>query len=289
MAGDDEEMGDLIATLALEGAPTAFLPIDVQSRFGLGTVGAISGYNGFDINGLFGATGSMAKDVYGGLREAFKGEGMKAAERMAPSVFKRSINMIRGEGNIHDMKGEKLLEPTALETIAYLTGFQPKDLARMRQQKRLLQKSDQFKSESRRQDTSLIADILIAGDDSTAKQRIQELADRSPSEEFDDIATQVTRLAVQKILPADPTAGGTKANTEERREILESYGGPSNIVGIQEKGNLRRGFKTRLTGRPSIPSARQQMIEMLADNIRNINPSRTPQEALVLAQQQLGL
>ncbi|MHA2068700.1 MAG: hypothetical protein ACXABY_30420, partial [Candidatus Thorarchaeota archaeon] len=287
MGGDDEELGNFFATLALEGAPTAFLPVDVQSRFGLGSIGALSSYNGFDINNIFGATGGVVENLYGGLTEAMKGNLAAGAERAAPSAFKRSINLMRNDGNIHDMKGEKLMDPSAFEAITYMAGFQPKDLAKMRQQKRLMQKSDTYASAERKQDLTVIADLLTTGDTALARKHIEAIAEASPGEDADDIVNAVTRLAIQRTLPADPGSGGTKANIEQRREISQSFGGNQDVISAQQKGDLKRAFKSQLSGRPRFASARTMMTERLIDNIRGANSSIGETEARLIAERQL--
>lgn len=288
IAGDDEELGDLFATMALEGVPN-LLPVDIQSRFGMGALPPFSEYNGFDINGMFGAGGSIIENSYDGLKELSRGNFGRAGERLAPQAFKKIIHLTRNEGSIHDMKGEKLMDPNATESMLYLLGFKPAELGEVRRLKNSLKQSDKYHTEGRKQDINEISEKLLSNDIVSARVLMERMATENPSEDIESIASAAALAAIKKQLPMDPGYGGTKANAERRHAITKSFGEPSNNVPETLRGDLRRRFKSQLTGRPEFPSARQRQKEQMIDNIRLQDPTIGVSKARAMVEQMLGL
>jgi hypothetical protein len=287
MVGDDEELGGMVSDIALNGAPSAFLGIDVGSRFSLGSLFGLSAYDGFDIGGFAGAGGSIVKNTYDGLGQVAQGDFAKGFQSLVPQAFKNAAELGFNDGDFRDKKGELMYEPEFGDQLAYTIGLKPKQLSDMKLQQRLMRNADKIATKDRRQELGQMAERLLQDDPQGSRAMLVEYAKNSPYT-VEELERAVVDIALERIIPKDGLDSGSKSSAVARERIAATFGNDrprySESAKLQQKKALRR----KLTGTPDKFNPAEMIRANAIDQYLSQHPNTPRSTARAIVQSQLS-
>lgn len=236
MFEEDEEDEGLLSDAVMHGAANAILGSmlpgdpDLGSRFAIGGVMGVNSYNGYSLEQMFGATGSVIKNVVNGSTEIARGNVAQGLIDMAPVAVKRIADTIKNEGELRDRNGALLIDATFGEKIANAVGFAPQAVKKMRNTERLqarheekvrtdmIRKFDDLTEMYMENPMGLREAVRDMADNDPKVQLAREMGDRERAKvEF--IASQRAAAAKiadrleKKIFPKDSGRNGTLRGT----------------------------------------------------------------------------
>jgi len=272
LMGDDEELGGLVSDIAMNGVPSAFLGVDVGSRFSLGSMFGLTAYQGFSMGGFLGAGGSIVNNVYEGLSMATQGDVGGAFQKALPQAFKNPLELMRNNGQFMDQKGELLYEPNFGEKLAYSIGLRPKQLADMRLQQRLMRTANDVATKDRREQLGEMADKLLADDVDTARQMVEAYASQTPYT-ADEVMRSVVDMALERMFPRDFLDEGTKASAGRREQIAGSFNTRLPRFSELKEEVTKKALRSKLSGAPEELSPVEMIRANLIDDYISQNPN----------------
>lgn len=291
LAGDDHQMGELLADSFLHGGLPRALGlgmVDLSGRFGLGNVFGISPEYGFDPASVFGAPGSVFGNILKATGSAAQGEVGQALEQAAPTGWRNMIRMYNDDWNVRDSAGRLIFEPTTTESILGAIGFQPKRLSEFREQQRLLQRSNDVETRELQRFHGDLADLLLQGQPDQVRalllQRHQEDSLYDPRAGLH----AVVQLAQDKSVPIDPNRGG-RASLDERQKIADTFSSvasrPSEVQLLMQGKQMERSVG--IAGAGTL-SRHELTIAQMVDQMLTLNPTMGRQMARALVEKQLA-
>jgi len=222
--GGEDELGQHFADVATRGLPT-MLGLDLQSRYGLGSVLGFSEYSGFDTSGFLGASGGVVSNMYQAIGHLAKGDFAKAMVKAAPQALTPVLEMARTKGQFVDQKGELMLEANHGEQLAYLIGLRPKALADVRLQQKVNRQANDTANRERRKALREFADEIQNMQPHKVREAVDNLIETNPLFQFDNKKQLIARLVevmIEKQVPLDPNESGSYASLPERERLQKT-------------------------------------------------------------------
>jgi len=269
LAGDDEDMGHLVADGSTRGLLN-LSSVDFGSRFQLGNFLGVSPYDGFSWRNLAGPGATMLENWKNGVSQASEGRWGDAVRTAAPVSVKNVLNLVHDDWAIRDKAGRLIAELTPVEQGLAAIGFKPKKLAQYYEQQSIMERSENRKAREVRDLRSEIAKLIKEGDVASARQRIIEgMQEVGPYDPL-DMAREAAQLAQEMTTPT-PIPAGSRANMAEQSDIARLY--PRGTTQSEQQRVLRQAAIMRelgaTTGRPDIRAIR---VAALVDQYLRQNP-----------------
>lgn len=230
MFGEDKGQGGFWSDLMLRGAPTVMSGVDTSTRLGLSTMLGVSSYDGFKLEHLFGAPGSILSNLGTAVQQAATGEVTDALQTAAPTSIKNLVKLVRDGGDVRDAQGNLMYEPNAAEKFAMAVGFTPAKAAEMREFNNLAKQADQGAADEQNRFYNDAAEQLVNKNYAQVRQMLLERERANPGTfSAAEGLKQVVQKAQDRTMPEDPRRGGSKLNMNDRSQLLGTYGmqGPS--------------------------------------------------------------
>jgi len=205
MAGDDEELGGVVADVALRGLPH-MIPNgpDLSSRYALGNVMGVSNYDGFSLSTLVGPTGNLFKSLTGGVQELSQGQLGAAAQSALPLAFKNLIRLYREDGTLRNERGSPLIGDLSTgEKLGYALGFNPQRVARMQESNRLQSRSEEIALYKYQKLQKQIVETFESEGPNAARNLVMASSNEDPSILHANLARAVAKRIVDRQTPVD--------------------------------------------------------------------------------------
>lgn len=287
LAGDDQELGGTIADIATNGFASHMMGVDVGSRLGMGNMGPLNTYNGFDMNGLLGATGGLVKNIYDGVKQISQ-EGLTLTNPIIPSAFKKPLELYANKGNFHDRNGNLLMEPNQAEQIAYFMGFNPKNLSDLKFRDRLMKQADLVSKANRKKEYEDYATLLLEGNPIAVKQALQERQQQDSTFDIESAYRGVVDAAVQRTLPESQLDKPSGESAGRQQQIANAFALKTPRALESARAQLKIALMSTLSGRPVTQSNREVLKIQLVDQLIQQNPTMPRSLALRLVDKQLN-
>lgn len=268
-AGEDEELGEVIADVGMNGLASAVLPVDVGSRMSLGnSILGTSSYNGFDANNLFGPSVSMFRDIFTGTTDIASGNP-QGLEQLMPLALRDVIKAWNSDFKFRDASGALLKDATPGEKFGMIIGFQPSEVRRMKDQDRIRRRTQDIDRRELQKFNARVAAMVEAGDFESAKM---EMAKREQTDPFYDAAAGARFIAKEvekRQLPKDPRRFGTRASAGSQSELNRLFA--TNAQGSELQRMQYRARIEQLLGAPG-PGPRSFQHAAQLDMFMDENP-----------------
>lgn len=284
LAGDDQEMGGLLADTFLKGVISASTPIDVSARFGLGDAFGLDPNKGFDPAQLFGVPGSLMTRMVTGVQEAATGNVGDAVKQFLPNAFGNITKLYNDDFKMRDKAGNLIYEPTDVELALSSIGFKPRKMAQFREEQALMERNDKVAARKTKDFQDGLASLM-------EQQRFGEVrAALMLKAETDDTYSaraglrSVVETVLDRQLPKQLGETGPRGSIKSKEELAKTY--PAQppvsemdrtllrnqleaVVGIGGAGHLTKGE----VGQAGV-----------VDYLMKLNPGMSRQHALLLAE-----
>lgn len=259
------------------------VPIDAGSRFGMGGVLGLSSYEGFSMADMAGPTGRLVQNLVMGLQYGTDGEFTKAAEAVLPVAFKRPIELLRGQGNVIDSRGNLLYEPSSGEKIGMMMGFTPQELNRRREYSRLERR---FQEADRHREMKFLDEVyeLSQEDPAAARQTLLSRAQEDPSFDARAGARKIAERYISRTFPQNLLARATKGTAAELEKLAETYPITARR-GVTETQRLELTSQIMtMLGFPPDYSPSAYRTAAMVDELMRSNPQMAPASAKQMAE-----
>ncbi|MBX7157209.1 MAG: PLxRFG domain-containing protein [Verrucomicrobiae bacterium] len=223
LAGEDDEMGNFLADMALKGPLTALTGIDVSGRFGLGNVLGIDNMNGITPEAAFGPAGSMIGDWFGAVSQGAQGNYLDAFQKVVPNAFRQAIGMARNDWSLVDGAGKKVLEVSDADKILLALGFRPREISAKKEQIRLQKRSEKIQSRQLQSFYRDMADLLQDGKVEDVRTALLERENQDPYFKAKVALPRITEIVQERQTPVDPLRLGTKVTARQREELARTF------------------------------------------------------------------
>lgn len=231
LGGDDEETGNMISDVALNGVANHFFGIDMASRTGINSIAGFSTFNGFNVVDLLGPAPSIVKNIFDATSAVAKeGDYMNAVKTLIPQTFKNSVDLATNYHKYGDMRfmdrgNNLIMKPTEWEAMAYMVGFRPKKLKDWRTAQQMMKVSDEMAAMTQAGDLDGQARQLLRNPNpGVVLQYIQQRQQQDPLANPNDMLRSIVDRAVAMTMQRDLLDGGLRSNVQEREKIAGMFG-----------------------------------------------------------------
>lgn len=286
LAGDDDEMGQLVADLALKGIPTVMLGVDISSRLGLSSILGVSPYNGFSLGHLVGPTGSVIENLVRGVSDISTGKVGDGLESMLPVAYKNIVRLYNDQFDLRDRSGRLIAELTPSQVMLQSIGLKTKALSDYQESAALKARSEDVEKLELDQFHKELAQLLESGRPADVLTALRNKHSTDPLYDPVSGARRVTEIVVDRSTPVDLSRTGARTTAAERAALLATYGQtpqPTELQRLQQ----RNGLMTQL-GIPVTVGRAEMTRAAMVDNLMRMNPRMTRQEALVIVERALS-
>lgn len=287
LAGDDEEMGHMVADGAMNGVfNTVPGGADVGSRFQLGNMLGVSPYDGFSWKNLVGPAASMLENYTKAGQAAVRGEGSQVAESLVPTGSKALVRLLADDWQMRDRREQLMFEPTTTEKSLLALGFKPKRYNQYLERKALMEQAERTASQEQTRFHQDLAERLMAGDAAGVQRELYAKQLANPLYDVRAGLAQVVEMVQERSIPHDPRREGTLGSAAQRSDILGLY---PPTVNTPETTRLEAGYQLEsAVGIPMPPpSPAEYRQAILVDQLMQQNSSLTRPAALALVQRML--
>lgn len=222
LGGDDEELGGLIRDTALKGLFYRS-GLDISGRVGLANVYGIDPNSGFSTEGIFGAPGSLIKNLVSGVSNLVQGQVGQGVQDLAPQALKPLIDLYRNDGKFYDKQGNLLFEPNTAQQVMYAVGFRPSQLSEFRSAQAMMTKTDQVATRERANWYKGLADLLIQGKSDQVRQALLEKETQDQTFSAKSGLAAVVQYAQDKLLPKDLLQEAPNADWKGKAEVAATF------------------------------------------------------------------
>jgi hypothetical protein len=287
LAGQDEEMGGMMADAALHGVLNLG-PVDVGSRFQLGAVFGLNPFDGFAWQNVFGPAANIATNWTRAVGDLSKGEVASAARRVTPTGLRGFVDLATNNWQVKDRLGNLVFDPTAAETATRLLGFSPKRLSQYYEQQSILKRSEQIAGDKLNRFHRNLAERLLEGDTLGVRRDLVQMQSELAGYDARAGARRVAELVQNMTEPADLYRQGRRVGINDRASLAATYSQvpqKPEVVRLQERKQVERALGIPGVGRVS---KQELTLATMIDRLRQTNPSLTYQQAKQMVLVSLG-
>jgi hypothetical protein len=241
-AGDDEELGGLMADTAMHGLLSTASGYDVSGRLGVGQLLGIDPQGGMTIESATGAAGGLMKNLVMGAQDIASGEVGKAVRDITPSHLKPLVDLYKNDGKFVDAKGNLIMNPTATQQVMYGLGLRPMELTRLREHQNMDQLAQKVAGKNLQQFYRQMADKLVQGDGDFVRQSLLQRENDDQSFNAEAGAHAIAQLAEQRVVPIDVMQNTSKADMQGRAEIAKVMASGRPRVSQEQRLALQNEF-----------------------------------------------
>jgi hypothetical protein len=258
-----KEGGTFVADMATHGFAYAMgLPMDISSRVAMNGMLGFNAYEGWSAKALLGPIGSIGQTASDAVMNVMQGDITRGVETALPPAFRRLWSLWANDGALTDRKGMGLYKPTHGEMTMMAMGFQPRDVAAMREAQRLQYKGDRVRQDANerlQRDAAKVAQTNPA----EARQMLHKYSQENPGYSFDAGVGSVVEYLNRGKFGYDPTRAGNAQAGQDNMEIMKSFGGMERFHPAPEVDYFKDKFtnKARLGG--GIGDVRSGLIQSL--------------------------
>lgn len=287
LAGDDENLGHIIADGSMNGLFNAVTPADVGSRFQLGNMLGVNAYDGFSWKNLVGPAGAMLENYVKAGQDAVHGKTADVIEKASPSGLRGLVRMVQDSGAIKDRQGNLMFEATPAEQTLLALGFKPKRYNQSLERKALMAQAEKVAQVEGQEFHNQVADALQAGDSATVQQLLYSRQMQQPGYDVQAGIKRVVEIVQNRVTPVDPRRQGSLANAQQVGSIARLYprgAAPTEVEKLQSQIPLLQA--SGIPVRP--PSGNDFQRAALIDQIMQQNPSLQRSQAAAIVDQMMG-
>jgi hypothetical protein len=289
LAGDDDEMGNLIANVAMRGVVNQWTGLDLSSRMHMSQILGINGYDGLNVGDFIGPVGGIFDNIIKATQYATTERYGQAVQALVPNAYKHVIDLYRNDGVIRDETGKLLVTPATHEAALYALGFKPTILTNTREREKMIQLSEDSQKIKDEVFTRNMAKRVIAGDIQGVKE---ELINRQMETRNMYVAArgaeEVAEEVIKRTIPYNLARTGVRLAAAERRRLASSLpdrGVPSEVQRLMTKKSL--GVQLGVPGASRIAPA-EITHAALVDQLLQANPMLGYAEARQIANLMVG-
>ena len=279
LAGQDKDMGNLLGDVANNGIVGAMLPFDPSNRITLGNTLGVSPESGFHAENLFGPTGSIVENLVKGVQSASQGQWSQSAEALVPQGWKNVVRLANHNGEFLDSSGRKVFEPTDVEKFFQGIGLRPTRLARLQEEQKSLQRSDEASKRDLQNFHQEQAQKLGQGDFAGVRKALVDRQDVDQNYDARAGLRRVVELAQERLQVRDLTRGGPRKNIDQRSQIASMFGQqerPSEVQSLMQRKQMEQAVGIQGVGQVTpTEMSHAQMI----DHVMQTQPGLTRQQA----------
>ena len=266
-----EQAGGWAYNVASRGLLDQMLPVDLSSRFGMGNVMGLSEYNGWDPSNLVGPTLSRWKENVNAIGAAAGGDLASAWEHAMPVPFKKTVNMLRNDGDIRNANGDLLLTPSDTERFLTMIGFKPGRVGDVQQLNRATARAKSVATAQRGQAVNEIVKAKTSGDSQSMLDLFYTFLESHPNVEPRSLANSVVDEIVSQTMPKDPRAELGSADSSFLSRFTGALPEPNFVdrAALKDQVLAELGFATN----PKV-SVRQQMRMSMVDQGLTEDPTQ---------------
>jgi hypothetical protein len=259
---DQDDYGGFLTGLALHGLLSQAAPFDVSGRQ-LTDVPftGVSSWKGFDMSNIMPVPFSLASDFLGGVMNLAKGADPSKA---FPIALRGPVQLIHGEGDIRNSKGDLLYKLSPQERFFKTLGLEPSRVAAAKEVSSTVQSMNDAAEARKTMSIGAVADLVRRGDTTGAQRRMVDIKRANPDYDMIQFARSVAVAVEKKTMPYD-----------WRREVnpaLDFVGlGPPQMSSEQQRLLLRRGVTEGL-GLRDRPDPRREFQAASIDELMNSDP-----------------
>jgi hypothetical protein len=268
---DQDDYGGFVTGMALHGLVAQFAPFDPSGRHipNFPFIG-VTPQKGFDIASLIPAPFSTASDMIGGFMSAARGED---PSRALPQVLRSPVQLIQGEGDIRNSRGELIYKLSPSERFVKMLGLEPSRVAAAKETAATVESLNKAAAAQRQKHIDEVATLFRKGDNVGAQRRMAEIGQKNPTYDMASFVRGVSSSVERQKYPYD-----------WKREVNPAV----DIAGLSspwpaqelERRQFRRGVESDL-GLPSpLNPIRGDMRAATLDDLLNTNPYMTRAQAL---------
>jgi hypothetical protein len=287
MFGEDKELGELVSDVALKGAPSRFLNVDISSRMGLSQLMGVSPYDGFHIQNLIGPTGSVFANLASGVQQVAQGDVGGGVKSLLPGPYKNALDLYHNQGSIRDKAGNLIYEPTAAEATLYVMGLRPKKLSDFRETQRIIERSENVAKLSNSQFFDQLAQQFMIGDVGGVRQALLQRQQSDPMFDAVSGARRVVEEVQKRTIPIDLARTGSRQNATERGRLTEPFSA-GRVPEVQRLLQRKQMENQLLPNRMNQPGRVELSLAQTIDQLQQMNPAMSRAEAMTLGQRMMG-
>jgi hypothetical protein len=284
LGGGDDDLAHVLSDISMSGIFNAG-PVDIGSRFQLGTFLGVDAYKGISPESLGGPAVGILDNYIKAFQAGAVGDIPNATEKILPAGIRGLYKMlVQGRGQFRDKNGKLIIDPTPAEVAVTVAGFKPKRLNQYYEQQALKLKSDQIEERGRQSLYNNLADELLRGNTGAVRSGLLEAAQEAQDSgnTFDPRQglSKVVELAQARAIPQDATRTGLRSNAKQVGDIQRLYGGAPPHPSETDL-YLQRKAQERSVGIPGAGRIEPQHIReaQAVDQILKMNPTMTVPEA----------
>lgn len=282
LAGDDEDMGHMVADGALRGLGNALTPVDFGSRFQLANLLGVSPYDGFSWANVAGPASQLLENYVKGVGQASQGQFGEAARTVAPQSIKQVLQLVHDDWAVRDKAGRMISEMTPAEQVLATIGFKPKRLTQYYEEQSIRERTEANQTRIIRDIRTDAATKLKDGDIQGARQVILQGTQEAGPYDPIGMAKEAAQLATEMQNPT-LRRQGSRAMAEQEAEIARLYPQSkpiSEVARVMQQAQLVRQMGMQF-GKPSLEQLR---VAHIVDNLMQANPKLTISQARVKAE-----
>jgi len=263
-------------TISMRGLFHAVGGPDLGVKYGIGNVLGTDNWDGWSMEGFFGPTASLIKNLATGTGQVISGD-TGGIDKLSPVAFKRLIKLYRDDGKVLSAGGESVLEPTGLDKFWMTLGLSPTDLTKRRDRDRIVARAREVVQKRATRKYDSIVDSMQEGDLLAARREMVEFVEENPGVGMKDVAHRVAQRLEARTFERDPRRGATRASSKALRDVLPSFQSPES----SEVARLlaRQFAKQQLLGQALPPTQKQLTQAQQVDALLRASPRLTRVEA----------
>jgi len=278
LAGDDAELGRMIADGALNGALNTG-PLDIGSRFQLGNLLGVSAYDGFSWKNLLGPAASMLENYGKAANAVVEGDGWTALEKIAPTGIRNILKTVEAGGDSRDTQDRMVHKMDDTDAVLQALGFKPKAVNQYYERQAMYLRSETNRQKELGGFKKEIAKLLLNGNYKEAQKALY--AGKAEYGDYDvrEMLKGAIEYAQEYKYPRDPLASASRYNLTDAQEIqrlFPSVEGPSESAKLMEKMQMERAVGVPFMG---MPTREEMMKAQMVDQYLKQNPQMTIAQA----------
>ena len=219
------EGGTFMADMGTHGLAYAMgMPLDVSQRVAVNGVLGFNSFEGWSPKALMGPTLARYEDYMGAAGNVMQGNVTQAVGDVMPVGFKKLYGLWQNKGVVTEADGDVIYKPTMGEQVMMGMGFQPAQLARMREQQRIRFRAAEVRQkENNKLYNKVIADVE-EGNVAAAQRKLMEYRNEKPGFDGEAGIRAVADMMKRREFGLDPYQVGTQAMAVDDANILRTFG-----------------------------------------------------------------
>jgi hypothetical protein len=294
--GADDELAVTMANYAQNGLASNFLGVDMSNRVSNNSILGFNQYDGFDVQGVFGATGGMIQRLIDGTKKVAQGNMVEAGKTIAPPSWTPYFELGQSQAKYGDLalrdKSNRMITPLSKgEAVTYALGLKPQRFRHIKDQQEAVRASNESFSAVRDGKLDDLSQKLLQGNTQATLDHIRQLRAQDPTMNPQGTARAVIDRAVSATHPIDPLAQGAIGNEPALRQIGQSFGASVprqseiELLKAREQLNARLGY----LGGPPSTSQDVQKAQMVDQLVRSRGMQRGEALRMVELMEKVGM